>query len=174
MEKIKNYASPKREKVAAPVATPLKEIEFLGIKYHFIDFDNEFTCRQDDCAMELVKELFTETFQNINQEDIQITEKENQNLIKKGLELITSNQLKSLYPKIFALFYLPQTEEMFNEKTYRDRIELFKDLPRKTVKDAGIIIENFFNLIIPSMLNDSLVSVNKIVTMLNQFQQKPS
>lgn len=173
--KIENMASPKRDKAvvrkeAVYPASP-NSFKFHGTEYFKSDWDNEFTVRQEKKARSLVKEIYGKFYGLFDENTLKLqTELEsssadlillNSLAIREAIKTMNTDSMEEWEPQIIALFYLPKGE-VFNEESFKERTELFLDLPKNIRVNMKGLLEDFFYSKAPSMLKDSLQSIGRM------------
>jgi len=165
--------SAKETKGAAHVVPPLS-FEFNGVTYRKTDWDNEFTVRQDNIAIGIMKDVYSNYFNLFDantaklQEQISnamngkadINDAELQTLaIQQTIKSLNTDAMNRWEPKIIALFYIPESEKLFNADTFEAREQEFMDLPRSIRMKMKGLLDDFFYLKVPSIAQDFLFSI---------------
>lgn len=95
-------------------------MEINGKNLKKIDFEKEWTYRQDKKARELLLPFYKSmpaTGENASENE----------LAEAGTNLLYYIMENNIDAEILALLYLNEDENKFNEKTYKDRVELIKE-----------------------------------------------
>ena len=166
--------SAKETKGAARVVPPPSSFEFNGVTYRKTDWDNEFTVRQDNIAIGIMKDVYSNYFNLFDantaklQEQISnamngkadINDAELQTLaIQQTIKSLNTDAMNRWEPKIIALFYIPESEKLFNADTFEAREQEFMDLPRSIRMKMKGLLDDFFYLKVPSIAQDFLFSI---------------
>lgn len=187
---IDDLRAQKRDKAAerkgaASVAPIISSFEFNGVKYRKTDWDNEFTVRQDMIAMDLVKEIYSNFFTSYDENTVKLQEemtkakgasKEEmmndsklQSLaVQEAIKTLNSDNMNRWEPRIIALFYIPETEKLFNIDTFAAREIEFMDLPRSTRAKLKGLLDDFFYIKVPSIAADFLSSMGAMRMTMGQ------
>jgi hypothetical protein len=79
--------------------------------------------------------------------------------IQQTIKSLNTDAMNRWEPKIIALFYIPESEKLFNADTFEAREQEFMDLPRSIrIKMKGLL-DDFFYLKVPSIAQDFLFSI---------------
>ena len=166
--------SAKETKGTARVVPPPSSFEFNGVTYRKTDWDNEFTVRQDNIAIDIMKDVYSNYFNLFDantaklQEQISnamngkadINDAELQTLaIQQTIKSLNTDAMNRWEPKIIALFYIPESEKLFNADTFEAREQEFMDLPRSIRMRMKGLLDDFFYLKVPSIAQDFLFSI---------------
>ena len=166
--------SAKETKGAARVVPPPSSFEFNGVTYRKTDWDNEFTVRQDNIAIGIMKDVYSNYFNlfDANTAKLQaqinnamngkadINDAELQTLaIQQTIKSLNTDAMNRWEPKIIALFYIPESEKLFNADTFEAREQEFMDLPRSIRMKMKGLLDDFFYLKVPSIAQDFLFSI---------------
>lgn len=166
--------SAKETKGTARVVPPPSSFEFNGVTYRKTDWDNEFTVRQDNIAIDIMKDVYSNYFNLFDantaklQEQISnamngkadINDAELQTLaIQQTIKSLNTDAMNRWEPKIIALFYIPESEKLFNADTFEAREQEFMDLPRSIRMKMKGLLDDFFYLKVPSIAQDFLFSI---------------
>ena len=166
--------SAKETKGAASVVPPPSTFEFGGVTYRKTDWDNEFTVRQDNIAIDVMKDVYSNYFNLFDENTAKlqarisdamngkadVNDGELQSLaIQQTIKSLNTDAMNRWEPKIIALFYIPETEKLFDIDTFEAREQLFMDLPRSLRLKMKGLLDDFFYLKVPSIAQDFLFSI---------------
>jgi len=79
--------------------------------------------------------------------------------IQQTIKSLNTDAMNRWEPKIIALFYIPETEKLFDIDTFETREQLFMDLPRSLRLKMKGLLDDFFYLKVPSIAQDFLFSI---------------
>lgn len=114
-------------------------MEYQGIEYRLIDFNNELRNSQLKLARKILAKTASKG-QNAEQD------------VEKAFDIY------DVELEFAALIYLPDGEQ-WNKDKYKKRLELFDEMPVSKMNDMREGVKDFYNFLLKSIQENSLVSL---------------